>query len=92
MKYTLRSKNIHYRQWLDDMSPFTVAISSLGEIYFRYPTGRFFAVYVRETDFIPYAVISGQVTNENFRNSFGPESNPRKRKYEDKNYPLRSKF
>ena len=83
MKYTLRSKNIHYRQWLDDMSPFTVAISSLGEI---------FAVYVRETDFIPYAVISGQVTNENFRNSFGPESNPRKRKYEDKNYPLRSKI
>ena len=54
--------------------------------------GWFFAIYVRETDFIPYPVINDQVTNENFRNSFSPESNPRKRKYEDKNYPLRSKI
>ena len=78
--------------FLDDMSPLTVAISSLGGIYFRYPTGWFFAFYVRETDFIPYAVINDQTTNENFRNSFSQESNPRKRKYEDKNYPLRSKI
>ena len=84
----------HGKNWLflDDMCHFTVAISSLGEFYFRYPTGWFFADYVRETDFIPYPVINDQVTNENFRNSCSPESNPRKRRYEDKNYSIGSKI
>lgn len=57
------------------MKPFNEVISSLGEIYCVYPTGWFFAVYVKVTDFMVTLGLNG---NTRVFPSF--QFNPRKSK------------
>ena len=69
------------------MNTFDITVPNLNELYNRYPTGWFFAVYVKEdSSSVTYSSSTENVTM-NSRNEV-----KRKRKSEEKDYPLRSKF